>query len=348
MRSRIHFHGPARYRTQSAAALCQSIVDASVRRSLKGPRRPGWNWFMEVATQVLKRQLTIAFNMRNINEARRYLDSLIMSPQVPQVRISESAHEYFRGSWFACKNLQSPLTLLYFHGGGYSFYPKAYAEFIALIALAAKSKTFALDYRLSPENRFPAQLEDALHAYRWLLENGTHPENLVVAGDSAGGNLTLALLLGARDAKLPLPALAIVLSPATGFHNDHECVAANEEYDWIDSRMLAQWTDWFCDPAQRQDPLVSPVLADLRGLPPIYIQAGRDEILYDGIKAFADRAKHQGADVVLEAWDHMNHDFQVFGFDVPQSAEALRRIGEVVDAQVRGKRHTEAAFVRNV
>ncbi len=105
------------------------------------------------------------------------------------------------------------MTVLYFHGGGYSFYPQAYAHFIALITLAAKSRTFALDYRLSPEHRFPAQLEDALSAYRWLLEQGVDPARLIFAGDSAGGNLTLALLLAARESKLPLPALAIALSP---------------------------------------------------------------------------------------------------------------------------------------
>ena len=92
--------------------------------------------------------------------------------------------------------------------------------------------------------------------------------------------------------------------------------------------MLEQWADWFCERAERWHPLVSPVWADLRGLPPIYIQAGGAEILYDSIQAFADRARKQGADVVLETWKNMNHVFQMFGPDVPQSAEALRRLGK--------------------
>jgi acetyl esterase/lipase len=105
--------------------------------------------------------------------------------------------------------------------------------------------------------------------------------------------------------------------------------------------MLEQWADWFCDSAERRNPLVSPLWADLRGLPPIYLQAGRAEILYASIRAFADRAQEQGADVVLETWEDMNHDFQMFGLDSPQSAEALRRIGQVIDVRVRGQKKME-------
>jgi epsilon-lactone hydrolase len=315
---------------------------------LKGPRQPGWNWFVELGTQALKRHVAVAFQMPNVREARRYLDSIVLSSPVSEVEVSEVVHKEFRGSWFRGKNVETRVTVLYFHGGGYSFYPKGYASFITLITLAAKSRTFALDYRLSPEHRFPAQLEDALNAYRWLLENGTNPENLVLAGDSAGGNLTLALLLAARDAKLPLPALAVALSPATDLEGKHASMVGNHRSDWIDKEMLKQWSDWFCDAAQRRNPLVSPVWADLRGLPPIYIQAGRAEILYDSIQGFADCARNQGADVVLETWENMNHDFQIFGPDVPQSAEALRRLGEVIDVGVRGRRHIEAVFARDL
>jgi len=205
------------------------------------------------------------------------------------------------------------------------------ANFIALITPAAKAKTFALDYRLSPEYRFPAQLEDALHAYQWLLDEGVDPADLVVAGDSAGGNLALALLLRARELRLPLPSLAVALSPATDF-----CIEpATNGCDWIGPMMLAHWAERFCDPAHRLDPLVSPVLADLLGLPPIYVQAGRCEVLFESIQRFAEAAKRQGASVTLDAWDEMPHDFQLFGPDAPQSAEALHRIGEVIGARSR-------------
>ena len=315
-----------------------SILEVFIRRILKGPRRPGWNWFVEVATRLAKKQVNTAFKMRDVQEVRRYLDSVAFSsPALSEVTIRNAVHEKFRGSWFSCKNAESPVTVLYFHGGGYSFYPQAYTSFIAQITLAAKSRTFALDYRLSPEHRFPTQLDDALNTYQWLLESETNPDNLVLAGDSAGGNLVLALLLQARDLQLPLPSLAIALSPPTNF--DLEIVS--NKFDWIDKPALLRWRDWFCDPAQRRDPLISPLWADLRNLPPIYIQAGSAEILYDSIRAFADHGKNQGADVVLETWEDMNHDFQIFGPESPQSVDALRRVGEVIEARIPGRKKTE-------
>ncbi len=343
MVARIHFAGPIQYRVRSAAEIGQSILKVSARRMLKGPRQPSWSWLVELNTEILKNQVTTAFTMRDVGEARSYLDSVVISsPALSGVDITPIVQEKFRGSWFTQKNAEAPVTVLYFHGGGYSFYPRAYANFIALITLAAKSRTFALDYRLSPEHRFPAQLEDALNAYRWLLETGIEPDKMIVAGDSAGGHLALTLLLAARDSKLPLPGLVIAFSPATDFENASAGIVHNQESDWIDRQMFKRWADWFCDSSQRRQPLVSPLWADLRGLPPIYIQAGDCEILYDSIQSFTDRARSQGAEIVLETWKGMNHVFQMFGPDVPQSAEALRRIEQVIDSRVRGQKEAEA------
>ncbi len=343
MVARLHFAGPARYRLRSAAEISRAILAVSARRMLKGPRQPGWNWLVEVSTGILKRQVIAAFRMRDVKEARRYLDSVVItSPALSEVHITPVVQEKFRGSWFAQKNAQTDLTVLYLHGGGYSFYPQGYANFIALITLAAKSRTFALDYRLSPEYRFPAQLEDALNAYRWLLKTGTDPENLIFAGDSAGGNLALALVLAVRDRRLPLPALVVALSPATDLESKRASITGNQAFDWIEQRMLEKWAGWFCESVQSRDPLVTPLSADLRGLPAIYIQAGGSEILYDSIQAFADHGRSQGAEIVLETWKNMNHVFQIFGRDVPQSAEALERIGEVIDFRVRRGKKAQA------
>lgn len=344
MSTKLQFRGPVRFRLRNLAGLGQSILEVVARRLLKGPRRPSWNWFVEVATQVLRRQVIVAFKMGDIERARLYLDSVVISSPVTRaVNITPVVQPNFRGRWFAQKSVETPVIVLYLHGGGYSFYPRAYDYFIALITLAARSRTFALNYRLTPEHRFPAQLEDAMNAYRWLLDSSADPDNLVVAGDSAGAHLTLALLLAIRDAKLPRPALAIALSPPT----DADTSGLRDQgFDWIDKAALTQWADWFYDPAHRRDALVSPLRADLHGLSPIYMQAGRAEILYDNIQAFADWGKNQGADIVLESWADMNHDFQMFGSDAPQSAEALRRIGEVIDRRARGRQgNTIAARV---
>lgn len=350
MTARIQFRGPLRSRLRNAAGLTQSIFEVSARRALKGPRLPSWNWYQEVATEIAHRQTVAAMGMADVKEARRFLDSVTMSsPELSEVNITPVVRDKFSGSWFVNKiggehGAEAHVTLLYLHGGGYSFYPEAYANFIASITRAARSRTFALDYRLSPEYRFPAQLDDAVHAYRWLLETGVDCERLIVAGDSAGGNLALALLLAAREAKLPLPAFAVALSPPTDFEVEflETELSGKPTLDWIDKEMLERWASWFCDEADRPNPLVSPIRADLRGLPPIYIQAGRAEILYSSIQTFADRALEQGADVVLETWDDMPHDFQMFGSDSPQSAEAVERIGQMIDRKVRGATKTEA------
>lgn len=270
--------------------------------------------------------------MKDPKNARSFLDSMVLtSHAVSEVTITPVSNPDFKAAWFSGKETHPQVTVLYLHGGGYSFYPQSYANFIALFTLAANSKTLALDYRLSPEHRFPSQLDDALGAYRWLLDSGVKADDLVVAGDSAGGNITLALLLRVREANLPLASLAVLLSPATDFNIQ----PAPNDCDWVDPIMLAHWADWLCDPSDRKNPLVSPVLADMRSLPLIYIQAGRCEVLFDSIQAFADVAKSQGAHVTLDTWDDMNHDFQLFGPDAPQSTAALHRIGEVIRARSR-------------
>ncbi len=336
MRPRLQFSGPAQSRAMSGAMLCRAAADVALRRLLHGPLCPAWNLAAELATEISKRQLLTAFAMPDIKQARIYLDSLaIYSSALSKVSIEDIALDKFKGTWITPPNSAPDQTILFLHGGGYAFYPKNYYNNLcAMIALSAGLRMFALDYRLAPEHRFPAQLTDATNAYFWLLENGVNPRQLIVIGDSAGGNLTLSLLLYLRDSKLPLPALAICLSPATDFEGKGLGAPPSSELDWITQHMASKWADWFCSQEQRCDPLVSPLNADLRGLSPIYMQAGGAEILLPSIQLFAERAREQKADVVLETWPSMNHDFQAFGYDVPQSAEAIRRIGAVIASHI--------------
>ena len=295
---------------------------------------------MEVATEVLKERMSAVFQAADVQESRRALDSIQLDfPEAAAITITPAQQGNLSGAWFT-GNDADQVTMLYFHGGGYSFYPKAYTNIISLITLAARSKIFALDYSLAPEHRFPKQLDEAIEAYRWMLNSGVERNSLVIGGDSAGANLTLAVLLSVRDLNLPMPALAIAISPPTDFATEYPSLATNQDSDWIQKDMLVKWADWFCDPSERKNPLISPLFADLRGLPPVYIQAGTGEILYDAIQAFAEEAGRQGAPVSVDRWPDMNHDFQMFGPYMPQSAEALRRLGQVVDSRVRNFRTT--------
>jgi monoterpene epsilon-lactone hydrolase len=310
------------------------LLTVSVRRLLRGPLLPNWSWMFEVSIHFIRNQTITAFNMTNQAEGREYENSLVFtSPAVAEMKI-EPILTPVKGHWYHPKSEAKDITVLYLHGGGYAFYSKAHENLIALVTLAAKSQTFALDYRLIPEHPFPAQLDDALAAYRWLLETGIKSERLVVIGDSAGGNLVLVLLLALRDSKLPLPALGICIAPWTDIENSGNSLKDNEPFDWVEKRMPLKWAEWLCKDTHPSNPMVSPINADLRGLPPIYIQAGDAEILYDMIQSFYNRAQAQGANVKLDVWRHMNHDFQAFGDHIPESKEALMRIGQVIKENV--------------
>src|SRR5208337_2913567 len=156
--------------------------------------------------------------------------------------------------------------------------------------------------------------------------------NLIIAGDSAGGNLALSLLLSIRKMKLPAPAMTVCFSPATDFTDNIELTAST--LDWISPAMALDWADWYCSPEERKDPLVSPVYADLHGLGPIYVQAGGAEILLNSIEKFVARAQEQAVEVIFDIWPEMTHDFQAFGSDVPQSVEALQRVGQLIAERV--------------
>jgi monoterpene epsilon-lactone hydrolase len=333
-RAPFALHGSPWHKLRSVLALCHSSLYVSFRRMIKGPLLPNWSWNTEAAIHFLKAQNITGFEMRDHAEGRAYEDALVFnSPAVARVNI-EAVSSPVKGQWYQAKSGNRPITLLYFHGGGYAYYSKAHENLIALVTLAVESKTFAPDYRLTPEHPFPAQLEDALATYQWLLGTGTDPNNLVIAGDSAGGNLTLALLLSLRDAGQPLPAMAVCIAPWTDVGNSGESMTKNEIYDWVEKRMAVQWAEWLCKGADPRNPLISPIHANLNGLPPIYIQAGDAEILYDMINEFAAVAGRQGANVTLDVWKNMNHDFQAFGDMTPESKEALQRIRRVVDKQV--------------
>jgi acetyl esterase/lipase len=331
----FELHGRLIYRLRSLLLLLWASVLVTVWRWRHGPQLRAWPWVVEATTTFLRLQERVAFGLSTMAQQREYTDALVFrSPALAHVQIEEVKASFVKGRWFMPHTARGTSVILYLHGGGYAFAARAHDHLIALVALAAQSRTFALDYRLTPEYPFPAQLEDAQAAYSWLLNQGIAPQHIVVAGDSAGGNLTLALILALRDAQQPLPRQAVCLCPWTDMNTSYPSLKEHEPYDWVERRMVVQWAQWLCRGTDPENPLVSPVHADLRGLPPIYIQAGEAEILIDMIRVFACKAQEQGASVSLEVWKQMNHDFQAYGTSIQQSKEALQRIGEVIE-QVR-------------
>jgi acetyl esterase/lipase len=226
-------------------------------------------------------------------------------------------------------------VILYLHGGGYGLGSlETHRDLIARICRASRSSALALEYRLAPEHPFPAQLDDALAAYRWLLQQGTDPRKIVVAGDSAGGGLTLALLVKLRDSGDLLPAAAVCLSPWVDLEGLGESVDKNDRYDYISRRALAQYRKRFVDDDNVRNPLAAPLYADLRRLPPLLVQVGSAEALLDDSRRIVDRAHSAGVDVTFRVWEDMIHVWQLFAFMVPQGSAAIDEIGAFIRERV--------------
>ena len=213
-------------------------------------------------------------------------------------------------------------VILYLHGGAYALGSiDTHREFVARLARAAGMRALAIDYRLAPEHPFPA-------AYGWLQTQGVAPSRIIVAGDSAGGGLALAALLELRNAGKPLPAGAVCISPWVDLTLSGASIQGKAQADCIlDPSSLEMYAAYYAGEHDRASPLISPLFADLSGLPPLLIQVGMDEILLDDAKRCAERARQAGVDVTLEIWDEMFHVFQLFPF-LPETKEAVGHIAE--------------------
>jgi epsilon-lactone hydrolase len=232
------------------------------------------------------------------------------------------------GEWIVPSDAPGDKAILYFHGGGFRLGSIAsHRDLIARLAEASGLRVLAVNYRLAPEHRFPAALEDALTAYAWMLEQGFQPENIALAGDSAGGNLVLTLMLTLRDRGEVIPAAGALMSPWTDLAATGESFQSRAIADPIHQRtmILALAKGYMRDAGDPLDPLVSPLYADLSGLPPLLIHAGDRETVRDDATMLADRALAAGVDTELRVWDGMIHVFQMFP-EIPQAQVAIAAI----------------------
>jgi epsilon-lactone hydrolase len=226
-------------------------------------------------------------------------------------------------------------ALLYLHGGAYVIgSPQDYRSLTGELGRAAGARVFVPDYRLAPEHPFPAAVDDAMAAYRALLASGASPASIVVAGDSAGGGLALAMLIAARDAGLPMPAGALVVSPWV----DLACVGATMTSKACEDPSLRRdgllsMAKHYLQSAPANHPLASPLHANLEGLPPLLIQVGSAEILLDDAIRLAGVAAAAGVPLRLEVWPDMPHVWHFFQFALREGREAIQQAG----AWLRGR-----------
>lgn len=237
-----------------------------------------------------------------------------------------------RAVWIDAPEAAADRVVLYLHGGGYVFGgPRSHGALAEQYSASAQARVLFVDYRLAPEHPFPAAVEDSLAAYRWLLDQGFKPQRIALAGDSAGGGLTVATLLAIKQAGLPLPACATPISPwvdmeATGASMDSKAA----EDPIVQKPLLLQMVDLVVTADRRRDPLIAPLHGDLSGLPPLLIQVGSRETLLDDARRIAERARAAGVDVTLDVWDGQIHVFQVFCPRLDEGVQALQQLGAFV------------------
>jgi len=235
--------------------------------------------------------------------------------------------------WIVPAGVEPGRAILFLHGGSFNSGSIASHRTLAgNVALACRARSLLIDYRLAPEHPFPAAVEDTVAACEWLLAQGIAPGQLVVAGDSAGGTLTRALLIHRRDHGRPLPAAAVCLSPAPDLTFSSESWTFNARRDvMLDARKERQAVEIYLRGADPRAPLASPCYADLRGLPPLLIQVGSQEVLLSDAEKLAAKARAAGVDVTLEVWPGMQHEWQFAANLMPEGRRAIARVGEFVE-----------------
>ena len=230
--------------------------------------------------------------------------------------------------WFYPENAPEKPVILYFHGGAYVTGTLHSGRVLAsALAFETRLRTLAFEYRLAPEYPFPAALSDALGVYAHLLQAGYAPQDIVFAGESAGGGLLLCTALALKDMGQPLPAALVCLSPWTDLSCSNPSHVLNAPGDPLLSTVYLKDSAYaYAKNDKVKNPYISPLFGDLRGLPPVLVQAGSDEILLDDAVVLAEKLKASGADVHLKIWPEMWHVWQIF--DIPEAKEAFAQIRE--------------------
>ena len=231
--------------------------------------------------------------------------------------------------WLRPREAHPTRVLLYLHGGGYVIGSlNTHRSLVGSLAQRTGLNVLTINYRKAPDHPFPAALDDARRAYRWLLRHGHQSHDIVVGGDSAGGGLALALLLALRDAGEPLPAAGIALSPWTDLNLPTAALrrVAREESLLLEALQMHTWGGLYAHKTPLSHPLLSPAQAELHGLPPLLVQISTAEVLYDDVLRFADKARAAGVPVTVQAFEGLVHWWHLFWRVVPEARQALDQV----------------------
>lgn len=272
----------------------------------------------------------------SIHELRKFTKRFSGSPSFPPgITSSHIMIGNVPAQWLLPAGTFSDAVIIYLHGGAWVLgLNNRHLLMAAHIALASRSRLLAVDYRLAPEHPFPAALDDSLAVYRWLLNEGIPPHKIVFAGDSSGANLALAALISLRDAGEPLPAAAVCISPVTDLAGTGTTFKSNND-PLLTPEFILSMANHYAGGQDVQTPLISPHYGDLAGLPPLLIQAGKDEILLSDAERLADNASKAGVEVQLDVWEKMWHVWHVNVPHLPEADQAVAEIGRFIFLQIR-------------
>lgn len=273
----------------------------------------------------------------DIAERRVRMDKLSeFFPPVDGTEIEPASLGGVNGEWVRAKDARRDAVLLYLHGGGYVVgSSRSHRHIVAAIGAASGLSAFSADYRLAPEHPFPAAVDDGVAAYKALLDSGIAASRIAIAGDSAGGGLTLATLLAARDKGLPMPACAVAISPWADLAQSGEAHRTRAGRDpMIAKDGLDQMAAAYLAGADGKTPLASPAYASFKGLPPLLIQVGSEEALHSDAEAVKARAEEAGVEVSFESWAGMVHVWHAFHPILSEGRDAVARIGSYLKAHI--------------
>jgi epsilon-lactone hydrolase len=305
-----------------------------------------FSWLLRRTAKSLTRKPTLTAEEMRARSAK-WARGEVKPPRGWRVRALD-AHA-LRGEWIEPEAAAPRRVILYLHGGGYCFCsPLTHRGVAAALAREADARALSLDYRLAPEHPFPAAVDDALAAYRGLLDEGAAPGQIVVAGDSSGGGLALALLLSLRDAGEPLPAGAVLFSPWTDLAATGETLRSHDGIDpMFAGAALGRAARLYLGDTSALHPHASPLYAAFDGLPPLFIQAGSTEVLLDDARRVADKARAAGVPVDFEIWPQQPHVWQIYTPLVPEAGQALERAAAFMRrvAVERGTQRTADASI---
>jgi acetyl esterase/lipase len=316
-------------------ASAMAVIRATFRRLLLGPTVPSWMWRTEWFVAIARATIAIAARHRNDMVVNMF-GRLVRTPVPPslrhEVRVKRTKLAGLPTDRFV--RLTDPsdaATLLYFHGGGYVFgNPGTHRQFIAHLAHTTGTSAFAPQYRLAPRHPYPAAVDDAIVAYEGLLELGIRPEAIIVAGDSAGGGLALALVHRARSLGLPLPGGIMVFSPYADLTHSGYTIPLNAGTDYLPLPELSKPNTDYAPGYDLENPEISPLFADMTGYPPMLILAGGREMLLDDAVRLDARARAAGVASTIAIEEEMMHVWPVALTWEPATPRALRTCSDWV------------------